>query len=96
MFAHDVATVFGIFSSYTFYLSELFPMHLRGTGAGVCYNAGRLIAAIGPFVVGSVASRESDAYSAAATAMIYVGILPIIGVVGSIFQIETKHESLML
>ena len=36
-------TVFGVFGSFTFYLPELFPVRLRGTGAGFCYNAGRVI-----------------------------------------------------
>ena len=35
-------TVFGIFGSFTFYLPELFPTRLRSTGAGFCYNIGRV------------------------------------------------------
>ena len=34
-------TVFGVFGSFTYYLPELFPTRLRGTGAGFCYNVGR-------------------------------------------------------
>ncbi|HEY8020314.1 MAG TPA: MFS transporter, partial [Thermoanaerobaculia bacterium] len=34
-------TVFGVFGSFTYYLPELFPTRLRGTGAGFCYNIGR-------------------------------------------------------
>jgi hypothetical protein len=51
-------TVFGIFGAFTYYLPELFPTRLRGTGSGFCYNTGRLITAIDPFVVGGVASRS--------------------------------------
>jgi len=53
MFAIGV-TVFGVFGAFTFYLPELFPMHLRGTGAGFCYNAGRVITAVFPFAVGMI------------------------------------------
>lgn len=38
-------TVFGVFGSFTYYLPELFPTRLRGTGAGFTYNVGRLVAA---------------------------------------------------
>jgi MFS family permease len=31
-------SVFGIFGSFTFYLPELFPTRLRGTGSGFCYK----------------------------------------------------------
>jgi len=35
----------GIHAGYAIYFPELFPNHLRATGAGVCFNGGRLIAA---------------------------------------------------
>jgi MFS family permease len=35
----------GIHAGYAIYFPELFPSHLRATGAGVCFNGGRLIAA---------------------------------------------------
>ena len=50
-------TVFGVFGSFTYYLPELFPTRLRGTGAGFCYNVGRIIAAAGPFLVGTSRAR---------------------------------------
>jgi MFS family permease len=45
-----VLPVFGFFtggmhSGYAIYFPELFPDHLRATGAAVCFNGGRLIAA---------------------------------------------------
>ena len=54
-------SVFGVFGSFTYYLPELFPTRLRGTGSGFCYNAGRILAAIGPFMVGTIASQGVDA-----------------------------------
>ncbi len=47
-------TVFGVFGSFTFYLPELFPMRLRGTGSGFCYNIGRVVTAAFPFVMGVI------------------------------------------
>jgi Sugar (and other) transporter len=68
--------VFGVFGSFTYYLPELFPTRLRGTGSGFCYNAGRVFAAIGPFVVGSVASRGADALASALGILFWVGLVP--------------------
>lgn len=47
-------TVFGVFGLFPFYLTELFPTRLRGTGSGFCYNTGRLITAGGVYAVGLV------------------------------------------
>src|SRR4029450_9342061 len=54
-------SVFGVFGAFTYCLPGLYPTRLRGTGAGFCYNSGRLIAAIGPFIVGAIASRGAGA-----------------------------------
>jgi MFS family permease len=35
----------GIHSGYAVYFPELFPTHLRATGAGFCFNTGRILAA---------------------------------------------------
>jgi MFS family permease len=40
---------------------ELFPTRLRGTGSGFCYNTGRFVTALGPFLVGGVAQRAQSA-----------------------------------
>jgi len=42
--------IYGVFSPFVFYLPELFPARLRATGSGLCYNIGRVIAALGPSV----------------------------------------------
>jgi MFS family permease len=42
----------GIYSGYTIYFPELFPTRLRATGAGFCYNVGRVVSAPGPVVMG--------------------------------------------
>src|SRR5215469_7731634 len=41
-----------LFGGYAIYFPELFPTRLRSTGTSFCYNVGRLVAAIGPYVFG--------------------------------------------
>lgn len=67
----------GIFSGFPIYLPELYPTRLRGTGAGFCFNAGRVLAAVGPFLTGFlVTSLGSFGRAASAIALIYlVGLL---------------------
>jgi MFS family permease len=72
-------TVFGVFGSFTYYLPELYPTRLRGTGAGFCYNAGRIIAAGGPFLVGHIASQGADSLKAALGVLFWVGAVPLLG-----------------
>jgi MFS family permease len=42
----------GIFALFTMYLPPLFPVLLRTTGAGFCYNIGRIAAAAGTVIFG--------------------------------------------
>jgi hypothetical protein len=37
----------GVFALFTMYLPPLFPTLLRTTGAGFCYNIGRIVSAMG-------------------------------------------------
>ena len=37
----------GVFALFTMYLPPLFPTLLRTTGAGFCYNIGRVVSAVG-------------------------------------------------
>lgn len=70
----------GIFSGFTIYLPELYPTRLRATGAGFCFNIGRVLASSGPFVTGAlVAALGSFGRAASAVALIYLvglAILP--------------------
>ena len=43
-----------IYADSPIYLPELFPTHLRTTGAGFCFNIGRVVSAAGPFLTGVV------------------------------------------
>lgn len=63
----------GIFSGFPIYLPELFPTRLRATGAGFCFNIGRVIASTGPLLTGLlVAALGSYGYAASAMGLIYV------------------------
>ena len=46
----------GVFGLFTMYLPPLFPVLLRTTGAGFCYNIGRIASAAGVIFAGSLAS----------------------------------------
>jgi MFS family permease len=82
-------TVFGVFGSFTFYLPELFPTRLRGTGSGFTYNFGRFATAAFPFIVGYLVDSGANPIHV----MTYVAIAPLIGVglVRSGVTVETKN-----
>jgi MFS family permease len=67
----------GIFSGFPVYLPELYPTRIRATGAGFCFNAGRVLASTGPFLTGLlVAALGSFGRAASAIGLIYlVGLL---------------------
>jgi MFS family permease len=48
----------GLFALFTMYVPALFPTLMRTTGAGFCYNIGRIVAAFGTVFFGLVASVE--------------------------------------
>jgi MFS family permease len=87
-------TVFGVFGSFTYYLPELFPTRLRGSGAGFCYNVGRFIAALGPFFVGTIAARGADALASALAVVFWVGVVPLAGLLLLPLAPETKGKPL--
>jgi MFS family permease len=87
-------TVFGVFGSFTYYLPELFPTRLRGTGAGFCYNCGRILAAGGPILVGSIAARGVDALGSAIQALFWVGFVPLAGLLFLPWVVETRGRPL--
>jgi MFS family permease len=84
-------TVFGVFGSFTYYLPELFPTRLRATGAGFCYNIGRVVAAAGPFIVGEVASRGTGT---AIVTLFWVGLIPAAGLLSLPWIVETRGRTL--
>jgi MFS family permease len=78
----------GIFSGFPIYLPEIFPTRIRATGAGFCFNAGRVLAAGGPFLTGSLVARFGTfARAASSIALIYL-----LGTVVLLFARETKGK----
>lgn len=80
----------GIFSGFPIYLPELFPTRIRATGAGFCFNAGRVLASAGPFLTGYlVTALGSFGRAASAVALIYL-----VGFLLLPFAPETKGKPL--
>jgi MFS family permease len=85
-----------IFGGYAIYLPELFPTKYRSTGTSFCYNAGRFLAAAGPFTLGYLTSvvfvdRGADAIRYAGVSMCAIFL---IGLLALPFLPETKGKPL--
>ncbi len=87
-------TAFGVLGSFTYYLPELFPTRLRGTGAGFTYNVSRVVAAAGPLLIGSIAAQGANSLTTALRALFYVGFAPLLGLAFLPLAIETKGRPL--
>lgn len=89
------AGVFGIFGAFVFYLPELFPARLRATGAGFCYNVGRVIAAVAPFGVGLLSAARGGSSAALMQVLFWVGAVPLAAAVAACFLlVETRGRAL--
>jgi MFS family permease len=89
------AGVYGIFGAFVFYLPELFPARLRATGAGFCYNVGRVIAAAAPFAVGLLSAARGGSSAALMQVLFWVGVVPLAAAVAAGFlMVETRGRTL--
>jgi MFS family permease len=89
------AGVFGIFGTLTFYLPELFPARLRATGAGFCYNIGRVFAAAGPFIVGALSARAGGSSATLVHMLLWCALVPCAAALLTPWiVVETKHRAL--
>ena len=89
------AGVYGIFGAFTFYLPELFPARLRATGAGFCYNIGRILAAAGPFVVGLVSAMAGGSSAALMRVLFWLALVPLTAaLVARLAIVETRGRTL--
>ncbi len=73
----------GIFGLFTMYLPPLFPTLLRTTGAGFCFNIGRIAAAIGTVIFG-LYLQIGDFRKA----LMSIGVLFVLAAIVSIFLPE--------
>ena len=54
------------------YLPELFPTRVRATGQGVCFNSGRVLAAVGALQMGALMKHYDGSYAKAGAAITLV------------------------
>jgi MFS family permease len=88
-----------LFAGYAIYFPELFPTYLRSTGTSFCYNVGRFVAAVGPFVFGVLTSSvfhgeqypDPMPYRYAGVTMCSIFL---VGIVTLAFAPETKDRPL--
>ena len=89
------AGVYGVFGALTFYLPELFPARLRATGAGFCYNIGRVFAAAGPLIVGAVTAAAGGSARALTLILCAVALVPLTAAcAGRFLLLETRGREL--
>ena len=80
----------GIFSGFPIYLPELYPTRLRATGAGFCFNAGRILASVSPFLTGWLVTALGSFGRAAST----VALIYLVGLAVLCFAPETNGRPL--
>jgi hypothetical protein len=90
-----------LFAGFAIYLPELFPLRLRSTGTSFCYNVGRFLAAVGPFMLGNIqhalkenATTLEARIHAFRMATTYMSAVFLLGFVVLIFLPETKGQPL--
>ena len=81
----------GMHAGYAVYFPELFPTRLRGTGAGFCFNTGRILAAPILFLSGWM---QRDMGLSLRDAASLLSLLFILGAALLVFARETKGEEL--
>jgi MFS family permease len=81
----------GMHAGFAIYFPELFPTHLRATGAGFCFNVGRTVAATMLFFSGWLKARPGMDLRAAVSLL---GCLFLLGLVVIRFLPETKDQPL--
>ena len=86
-----------LFGGYAIYFPELFPTRLRSTGTSFCYNVGRLVSAVGPWMLGWLTSSVYAAYESPYP-LRYAGLTMcsvfLVGLIALPFLPETKDKPL--
>jgi MFS family permease len=78
--------VVGGFGTFAVYLPELFPTRNRATGQGFCWNAARIVTAVGPVAIGAIVNTFGSAPAAGAT----VTAIYLVGLIAIWFGPETR------
>lgn len=76
---------------FPLYLPELFPTRVRATAQGICYNFGRVFAAAGALLQGSLMQHFKGNYAAACSV---ITLIYIVGMIIIWFAPETKGKPL--
>ena len=71
-------TTAAFFGWLPLYLPELFPTRVRATGQGMCYNTGRILAAIGTELMGWLLHHFEGSYARAGAAITLVYALGLV------------------
>lgn len=84
-----------LFGGYAVYFPELFPTHLRSTGTSFCYNVARIVAAVGPALLGYLRSSVFSDYAEPMrpAAIVMCGVF-LLGMLALPFAPETKGQPL--
>jgi MFS family permease len=77
----------GVFALFTMYLPPLFPTLLRTTGAGFCYNIGRIAAAVCTIVFGLLAPVNDYR-----VALLFAGAILLVAAIWAWWLPETPRE----
>ena len=76
---------------FPLYFPELFPTRVRATGQGLCYNSGRIIAAVGALTQGQLVGYFGGSYAHAGA---IITLIYLVGVLLIWFGPETKGRQL--
>jgi MFS family permease len=79
----------GLFALYPLYIPPLFPVLLRTSGAGFCYNFGRVIAGVGTFYLASLTAGSVSPNKA----IYFAGMLYVVALVIAVFMPELPKQA---
>jgi len=77
----------GMHAGYAVYFPELYPTRLRGTGAGFCFNGGRILQGVAFFGIGALAIAPGDK-------AFYLAWLYLLGAAVVLIARETRGQEL--
>jgi MFS family permease len=69
------ATTAAFYGWLPLYLPELFPTRVRATGQGLCFNSGRILAAVGALAQGQLVSAYGGSYAKAGASITLIYIV---------------------